>query len=159
MPSDREFPLSQVLWREQQQEEIKQRELSALAQQRSVAHGALQTLLRQAQELRATLSGRVGARVDAAALATAETYFDAMTESIRAHEDVMRQLEEQVLGSREELVEILKRRRMLEQLRDRHAAQQAADDERREQQAADDMTSARTTGASQSMRRQTGETP
>lgn len=159
MPGDREFRLHQVLWREQQQEEIKQRELSTLAQQRSVAHEALQTLLRQAQELRATLSGRIGARVDAGELATAETYLEAVTQSIRAHEDVMRQLEEQVLGSRGELVEILKRRRMLEQLRDRHAAELAADDERREQRAADDMTSARETRATQSARRQAEEAP
>ena len=159
MPGDREFRLGQVLWREQQQEEIKQRELSALAQQRNVAHEALQTLLRQAAELRATLGGGIGARVDAAALATAENYFDAVTQSIRAHEDVMRQLEEQVLSSRGELVEILKRRRMLEQLRDRHAAELTADDERREQRAADDMTSARGTRATRSARRQAGEAP
>ncbi len=152
MPSDRKFRLDQVLQRERQQEEIKQRELSVLGQQRRVAQDAVQALLRQARELRTTLRGRIGARVDAAELATAETYLHAMADAIRGHEDVMRQLEEQVVGSRDELVEILKRRRMLEQLRDRHAADLAAEDGRREQRDADDLTSARTSGVTRQAR-------
>jgi flagellar export protein FliJ len=143
MADGRRFRLDQVLRLEQQQEEIKQRELSTLAHQRRVAHEALQTLLKQAQELRDSLSGRLAGPVDAAELAATGAYLDAIAESIRSHEDVMRRLEEQVLGSRDELVEILKRRRMLEELRDRHAAEQAADAARREQRAADDLTSTR----------------
>lgn len=144
MPDRRAFRLDQVLRHEQQQEEIKQRELSALAQQRRLAHEALQTLVRQSHELRDSFSGRRAGQVDAAELEATGTYLEAIAESIRTHEDVMRQLEEQVLGSREELVGILKRRQMLERLRDRQAAEHAVEDGRREQRESDDLTSGRT---------------
>ena len=143
MTNRKEFRLVQVLERERQQEELKQRELSSLAQQRRGAQEALQALLRQAQELRETMARRRRERIDAAQLDQARSYLDSMAESIRQQEDVMRALEEQVLSSREALVETLRRKRMLERLQGRHEAEVSADEQRREGLAADELTAVR----------------
>ena len=143
MTNRKEFRLVQVLERERQQEELKQRELSSLAQQRRGAQEALQALLRQAQELRETMTRRRRERIDAAQLDQARSYLDSMAESIRQQEDVMRALEEQVLSSREALVETLRRKRMLERLQGRHEAEVSAGEQRREGLAADELTAVR----------------
>ena len=143
MPSSREFRLRQVLEVEQSQEEAKQLELSSLAQQRREAQQQLQALQQQADEMRRAIAARPGGRVDPAELVAAGAYLDGIAESIRSHEAVTRELETQVLQSREQLVEILRRRRMLEHLRDRHAADLAAIDERKDRNDADEMSSLR----------------
>ena len=143
MTNRKEFRLVQVLERERQQEKLKQRELSSLAQQRRRAQEALQALLRQAQELREAMTRRRRERIDAAQLDQARSYLDSMAESIRQQEDVMRALEEQVLSSREALVATLRRKRMLERLQGRHEAEVSADEQRREGLAADELTAVR----------------
>ena len=143
MANPREFRLRQVLELEQSQEEAKQLELSSLQQQRREAEQQIQALYEAAEQLRRSVAAPRGGRVDPAELVAAGAYLDGIAESIRAHEAVTQHLETQVLASREQLVEILRRRRMLEHLRDRHAADLAASDERRERNAADELSSGR----------------
>ena len=137
------FRLGQVLDHERQQEELAQRELSALGQQRRLATDALHSLLQQTQQLRDSIVRRRRERLDAAELEAARAYLDAMAESIRQQEDVVQTLEEQVLGSREALLEIVRRKRMLEGLQDRHEAGISAGEARKEQLAADEASANR----------------
>ena len=139
----RKFRLQQVLEHRRQVEQQKQQELAGLARQRSLADEAMQLLQRQAAEVQRALGEQAERYVDVAKLQATRSYLEAVEGSIARQRATVDGIEEQVLQSRDELVEILKEKNMLEQLESKHAAGLAADRDRRESRETDDLTSAR----------------
>ena len=144
MSSD-EFRLEQVLDHARRQEEQKQIELKTLSEEERRLREQL-IGLREKEELQVrSLSqrSREGA-IEPAAIDTALAYLSAIEGSISEQVDVVAEVEQRVLESREQLIAILKERQSLENLKRRQQDDAAIEERRRQSKADDDLTSSRT---------------
>ena len=138
------FRLQTVLDVKERLEEVQQRELAALAQQRQLAEEALRLLAQQSDEQQAALAERVsGGRLDLSDVQAALLYIEAVRASIAAQRDRAGELELKVRESRERLAGIARERHMLELLRDQHHAAARAAADQADQRAADELVSQR----------------
>lgn len=143
MARNHQRSLMQVLEHKRQVEEQKQRELHVLSQQRHVVEDALRTLRQQAVGQLEAMTGADGATIDPAERTSALAYLDSVEGRIVQQRDLLLELESKVVASRDELIEVLKDRQMLERVQERRASRQEQEDQRREANEADDQTSAR----------------
>ncbi len=144
MSPSNEFRLEQVLRHTLRQEEQKQLQLRTLTEEeRRLREQLAQLREKEDQQLRA-LSGRSrGRSIDLAELDATLAYLSAIEGSIGEQLDVVADVESKVLDSREQLIEILREKQSLENLKQRQLDAAASEADRRESKEMDDMTSAR----------------
>ena len=138
------FQLEQVLRVARGKEEQAQQHLAQLAAERERARAQLRALREQEWQQLATLRdrGQVGS-LDPAEHDNARAYLERLATWIVERAGQVASVDEQVLASRGELLELLRERRSLELLKERQEAEQAREGERREQRQEDDATSTR----------------
>ena len=138
------FRLEQVLRVARSKEEQAQQHLAQLAAERERAHAQLRALREQELQQLSALRDRGQARsLDPAAHDHARAYLERLAGWIHERSGQVVSVDEQVLASRGELLELLRERRSLELLKERQEAEQAREGARREQKQADDATSTR----------------
>ena len=144
MSPSNEFRLEQVLRHTLRQEEQKQLELRTLTEEeRRLLEQLAQLREKEHQQLR-TLSERGRERsIDPAELGATLAYLSAIEGSIDEQLDVVADVESKVLDSREQLIEILKEKQSLENLKQRQLDEAASEADRRASREMDDITSAR----------------
>lgn len=139
-----EFRLEQVLRHAQRQEEQKQLELKSLAGEERRLRDQLASLRdRERAQIRSLIDGGRDGPIDPAEMDDALAYLDAIAGRIGERLGAVEGVKTRVTESREQLVELLKETRTLENLKQQAAAEAAADERRREARATDDLTSAR----------------
>ena len=142
--SSSEFRLEQVLQHAQRQEEQKQLELKSLAGEERRLREQLASLRdRERAQIRSLTDGSRDGPIDAAEIDAALAYLAAIAGRIGEQLGAVEGVETRVTESREQLVELLKETRALENLKQQAAEQAAAEEQRREARATDDLTSAR----------------
>ncbi len=120
MSPSNEFRLEQVLRHTLRQEEQKQLELRTLTEEERRLHEQLAQLREQAEQQLHALSERSRDRsIDPAELDATFAYLSAIEGSIGEQLDVMADVESKVLDSRDQLIEILKEKQSLENLKQR----------------------------------------
>jgi flagellar FliJ protein len=137
------FRLQPLLDHTEQREERKTRELAALAAEARLAQEALETLHQEREERLRALEATRGRGFDAMAYERAVQYLEHLAYSIDRQSALLDEVTARVLGSRDELLEILREKRSLERLREHREADEALEEGRREARTVDDMTSAR----------------
>ncbi len=144
MSPSNKFRLEQVLRHTLRQEEQKQQELRTLTEEeRRLQEQLAQLREKEDQQLR-TLSERSRDRsIDLAELDATLAYLSAIEGSIGEQLDVVADVESKVLDSREQLIEILKEKQSLENLKQRQLDAASSEADRRESKEMDDITSAR----------------
>ena len=144
MSPSNEFRLEQVLRHTLRQEEQKQLELRTLTEEeRRLLEQLAQLREKEHHQLR-TLSERSRERsIDPAELGATLAYLSAIEGSIDEQLDVVADVESKVLDSREQLIEILKEKQSLENLKQRQLDEAASEADRRASREMDDITSAR----------------
>lgn len=144
MSPSNEFRLEQVLRHTLRQEEQKQLELRTLTEEERRLHQQLAQLReKEDQQLRALSERSRGRSIDLAELDATLAYLSAIEGSIGEQLDVVADVESKVLDSREQLIEILREKQSLENLKQRQLDAAASEANRRESKEMDDMTSAR----------------
>ncbi len=144
MSPSNKFRLEQVLRHTLRQEEQKQLELRTLTEEERRLHEQLAQLReKEDQQLRALSERSQGRSIDLAELDATLAYLAAIEGSIGEQLDVVADVESKVLDSREQLIEILKEKQSLENLKQRQLDAAASEAGRRESREMDDMTSAR----------------
>ena len=144
MSPSNKFRLEQVLRHTLRQEEQKQLELRTLTEEERRLHEQLAQLREKEDQQLRTLSERSRDRsIDLAELDATLAYLSAIEGSIGEQLDVVADVESKVLDSREQLIEILKEKQSLENLKQRQLDAAASEADRRESREMDDNTSAR----------------
>ena len=140
----RPFRLQSLLEHKRQQEEQQTLALASLDAQYRAVREALEALrLEEEQQLVQIATLAQGGRLDAEQYRTAISYLDRLEGSIAQQTEALTEAEERVLESRDALVGILKEKRSLERLREKHATEATLEEGRREAGRVDDITSAR----------------
>lgn len=140
------FSLKQVLEYRRQMEHQKQRELGQRQRHRDEAAQTLRALQQHQQESeqQAALGGGGQRRVlDPAEREATLAYLDAVEQQIDEQRSLVDTLEDEVLATREQLVEVLKDKQMLERLQERREAEALAEERRQESRVADEQTTNR----------------
>lgn len=134
------FSLKQVLEYRRQMENQKQRELGQRQQLRDEAARALQALQQHQQESerQAAIGGQGRHVLDPAEREATLAYLGAVEQQIDEQRSLVETLDEEVLASREQLVEVLKEKQMLERLQERREAEAITEENRQESRAADE---------------------
>ncbi len=144
MSPSNKFRLEQVLRHTLRQEEQKQLELRTLTEEERRLHDQLAQLREKEDQQLRTLSERSRDRsIDPVALDATLAYLSAIEGSIGEQLDVVADVESKVLDSREQLIEILKEKQSLENLKQRQLDAAASEADLRESKEMDDITSAR----------------
>lgn len=139
-----EFRLEEVLRRARQQEEQKQLELKTLTDEQRRLNERLAGLHEKEEHQLRTMAARYRAGgIEPAEIDAALTYLSSIELSITDHLDVAAGVQARVLESRDQLIEILREKQSLQNLKRRHQDAAAIEDGRREAKADDDMTSVR----------------
>lgn len=139
-----EFRLEQVLEFRRRQEERQHLELKVLSEEERRLSGQLADLRAKEDQQLLTLAERSrSGLIEPTEFDAALAYLDAIEGSIDEQIDVVAQVQAKVLESREALIDILREKQVLENLKQRQAAAAAQEANRRESKATDDITSAR----------------
>lgn len=125
-------------------EELAQMEHNTAATEERQLREQIARLREQQQAQLRTLSERARAgEISPVQQAQAMQYVDRIGGSIDTQLDVMAQVQVQVLETREALIEVLREKKTLEQLKQNQLAAEASERARREANTADEMTMAR----------------
>ena len=135
--------LDSVLRLKQREEERKTLELATISEEERHSREALR-LLREKHhaQLRQIAEAAAGA-VDPMRLQDARTYLHALDGFIDDQLMHLTAVEQRVLESKDQLIEVLKERRSLELLEERHVADERAENGRRERNQNDEMNTQR----------------
>lgn len=134
-----EFKLQTALNLKQKEEDRVKEELQRLTAMRREALDKLAVLGGELCQLEDRLRRHQDARVDVAEIKRCLAYLPVMRDKILRQEEIIRQIEADMDKTRQLLVEIMRRRKVLEKLKERHYAQYQLEVTREEQKIIDEM--------------------
>lgn len=134
-----EFKLQTALNLKQKEEDRVKEDLQRLTARRSEAVEKLAVLVDELCQLEDRLRRHQEDRVDVAEIKRCLNYLPVMRDRIMRQEEIIRQIENEMDKTRQLLVEIMRRRKVLEKLKEKHYAQYQLEVSREEQKIIDEM--------------------
>ncbi len=135
--------LDSVLRLKQREEERKTLELATIAREEHGTREALRLLREKHHAQIRQLADAAARSIDPMRLEASRAYLHSLDGSIDLQRTHLVAVEQRVLESKDQLIEILKERRSLEMLEARHVAEERAEDGRRERNQNDEMNTQR----------------
>lgn len=133
------FKLQTALNLKIKEEDRVKEELRRLTNRCQEEFDVLAALEERLGQLEDRLRRRQEARVDVAEIQRCLDYLPVMKDRILRQKEVIRRIKEEIEKTRQELVEIMRERKVLEKLRERHFAQYLVEVNREEQKIIDEM--------------------
>jgi flagellar FliJ protein len=134
-----EFKLQTALNLKQKEEDRVKEELQRLTARRREELNRLAVLEGELGQLEDRVRRHQDARVDVAEIKRCLDYLPVMRDRISRQQEIIRQIEADMDKTRQLLVEIMRRRKVLEKLKERHYAQYQLEVTREEQKIIDEM--------------------